>query len=116
MDTLLQNYKAQSTKNILEVTKFEVEEKKKRLISAMIDCVSDLANTLTILILNTKKWLTGIERKEIAAQAALNMYKTFLGDTFFTLLTTERNDVIAYFKLEHIKYGIREISKLLDDQ
>ena len=39
MDTLPQNYKVQATKNILEVTKIEVEKKKKKLISAMIDCI-----------------------------------------------------------------------------
>ena len=53
----------------------------------MNDCVSDLANTLTIVKLETKKWLTGLERKEIAAHTALNIYRTLLSDTFFTLLT-----------------------------
>ena len=48
MDTLPHNYKVQATNIILEVTKFEVEEKKKKLISAMNDSVSVLANTLTI--------------------------------------------------------------------
>ena len=52
MDTLLQIYKFKATKIILEVTKFEVEQKKKKLISAMNDCVSDLANTLTIVKLD----------------------------------------------------------------
>ena len=65
-------------------------------------CVSVPANTLTILKLETTKWLTGLERKEIAAHAALKMYKILLNDTLFTLLTTERNDVIASFKLEHM--------------
>ena len=37
MDTLLQNYKVQLTKIILEVTNFEVEQNKKKLISAMND-------------------------------------------------------------------------------
>ena len=44
------------------------------------------------------------------------MYKTFLSDTFSTLLTTERDDAIVPFKLEHTKDGIREISELLNDQ
>ena len=34
MDTLLHNYKVQTTKIILEVKKFELQEKKKKLISA----------------------------------------------------------------------------------
>ena len=107
MDTLLQNYKVQATKIILEVTKFEVEQKKKKLISEMNDCVSILANTLTIVKLETTKWLTGLKRKEISAHTALKMYKTLLSDTLFTLLTAECNDVIASFKLEHMKDGIR---------
>ena len=44
------------------------------------------------------------------------MYKTLLSDTCFTLLKAERNDVIASFKLKHMKDGIREISELPDDQ
>ena len=116
MDTLLQNYKVQTTKIILEVTKFELEEKKKKLISAMNYCVSVLANTPAIVNLDTTKWLTTLERKEIAAHAALKMYKTLLNDNFFTLLTAERDDVIVSFKLEHMKDGIREISELPDDQ
>ena len=74
----------------------------------MNDCVSNLANTLTILKLDTKKCLTGLERKEIAAHAALKMYKTIQSDTFFKPLTAEQDDVIAYLKLEHMKYGIKE--------
>ena len=107
MDTLLQNYKVQTTKIILEVTKFEVEQKKKKLISAMNYCVSILGNTLTIVKLEMKTWLTRLKRKEIAAHAALKMYNTLLSDTFFTLLTAESNDVIASFNLEHMKDGIR---------
>ena len=38
------------------------------------------------------------------------MYKTLLSDTFFTLLTDERNDAITYFKLKHMKDDIKEIS------
>ena len=55
MDTLLQNYKVQAAKIILEVTKFEVEQKKKKkkLISAINYCVSNLANTLIIVKLET---------------------------------------------------------------
>ena len=49
MDTLLQIYKIEATKIILEVTKFEVEQKKKKLISEMNDCVFNLANKLTIV-------------------------------------------------------------------
>ena len=112
MDTLLQNYYIQLTKNILEVTKFEVEQKKKKLFSAINNCIYDLANTLTIVKLNTTKWLNRIERKEIATHAALKIYKTLLRDILFSLLTTESDDVIASFKLEHMKYGIREISEL----
>ena len=82
----------------------------------MIYCVSVLANTLTIVNLDRKKWLTGLERKEIAAHAALNMYKTLQSDTFFTLLTTEHDDVIAFFKLEHMKDGKIEISERPDYQ
>ena len=107
MDTLLQNYKAEGTKIILEVKNVEVEKKKKKLISAMNDCVSNLANTFTIMNLDTTKWLTGLKRKEIAAHAALKMYKTLLSDTFFTLLTAEHGDVTKSFKLEHMKNGIR---------
>ena len=103
MDTLTQNYKVQATKIILEVTKFRVKEKKKKLLSSMNDCVSDIANTLTILKIETKQCLTSLKRKEIAAHAALKMYKTILSDTFFTLLTAEHNYLIAYFKLEHMK-------------
>ena len=44
------------------------------------------------------------------------MYKTLLSNNFFTLLTAERDDVIASFKLEHLKDGIREISDLPDEQ
>ena len=102
-DTLPHNYKVQATNIILEVTKFEVEQKKKKLISAMNDCVSVLAKTLTIVKLDSKQWLTTLERKEIVAHAALKMHKTLLNDTFFTLLTAERNEVIVYFKLEHMK-------------
>ena len=116
MDTLLHNYKVLATKIILEVTKFEIEQKKKKIISAMNGCVSNLVSTLTIVKLETKKWLTGLETKEIATHAALKMYKTLLNDTFFTLLTAERNEIIASFKSEHIKDGIREISDLPDDQ
>ena len=47
--------------------------------------------------------LTGLERKKIAAQAALKMYKNLLSDTLFTLITAAHDDVIAYFKLEHMK-------------
>ena len=63
-----------------------------------------------------KKWLTWLEWKEIAAHATLKMYKTLLSDTFFTLLTAERNDAITYFRLEHMKDGKTEISELPDDQ
>ena len=73
----------------------------------MNDCVSILANTLTIVELDTTKWLTIIEREEIAA---------LLSDTFCTLLTTERDELIAFFKVEHMKNGIREISELPDYQ
>ena len=66
--------------------------------------------------LETTNWLTGLERKEIKAHAALKIYKTLLSDTFFTLLIDERDDVTASFKLEHIKDGIRDISELPDDQ
>ena len=82
----------------------------------MNDCVYDLANTLTIVKLETKNWLTGFERKKIAVHVALQMYKNRLSDTFFTLLTAERDEVIASFKLEHMKDGIRDIIKLPDDQ
>ena len=117
MDTLLQNYKVQATKIILEITKFEVEQKKKKkLISAMNDCVYVPDNTLTILKLETKQWQATLERKEIAANADLKMYKTLLNDTFFTLLTAERDDVIASFKLEDMKDGIIEIIYLPDYQ
>ena len=116
IDTLLQNYKVQATKIILEVIHFEVEQKKKKLISKVNDCVSYLANTLTIVKLETKKWLTGIKSKEIAAHAALKMYKTLLSDTFFTLLTAERDEITASLKLEHMKDSIREISELPYDQ
>ena len=116
MDTLLQNYKVQATKIILEVTKFEVEEKKKKLISAMNDCVSVLVNTLTIVKLDTKKWLTTLKRKEIATYTALKMYKNILSHTFCTPLSDERDNVIASFKLEHMKVGMREISELPDYQ
>ena len=44
------------------------------------------------------------------------MYKTLLSDTFSTLITDERGGVIASFKLEHMKDGIWEISKLPDYQ
>ena len=44
------------------------------------------------------------------------MYKALLSNNFFTLLTAERDDVIASFKLEHLKDGIREISDLPDEQ
>ena len=63
IDTLLQNYKVQATKIILEVKKFEVEQNKKKLISAINNCVSDLANTLTIVKLETTKKLTRLQRK-----------------------------------------------------
>ena len=82
----------------------------------MNDCVYDLANTLTIVKLETKNWLTGFERKKIAVHVALQMYKNRLSDTFFTLLTAERNDAITYFRLEHMKDGKTEISELPDDQ
>ena len=39
--------------------------------------------------------------------SALNMYNTLLSDTFFKLLATERDELIAFFKLEHMKNGIR---------
>ena len=55
MDTLLQNYKVQATKIILEVTKFEIEKKNNKIISAMNDCVSNLTITLTIVKLETEK-------------------------------------------------------------
>ena len=116
MDTLLHHYKVQATKIIFEVTKFEVEQKKKKLISAINDFVSDLSNTLAILKLKAAKWLTGLKRKEISAHASLKMYKALLSDTFFKLLTAECDDVIVYLKLEHMKDDIREISKLQDDQ
>ena len=116
MDTLLQNDKVQATKIILEVTNFEVEQKKKKLISAINYCVSVLANTITIVKLDTKKLLTRIEREKIAAHTALKTYKTLLSDTFFTILTTERDELIASFKLEHMKDDIREISELPDYQ
>ena len=116
MYTLLQNYKFQATTIILEVKKFEVEQNKKKLISETIDCISDLANILTIVKLDTEKWLTGLERKEIAAHSALKMYITLLGDTLFTLLTAECNEIIASLNLEHMKDGIRDISELPDDQ
>ena len=64
----------------------------------MNDCVSILDNTLTTVKLETTQYLTTHEREEIAAQAALKMYKTLINDNFFTLLTAERNDVIASFK------------------
>ena len=83
--------------------------KKKKLVSEMNYCVSFPANTLTILKIEATKWLATLKRKEIAAHADLKMYKTLLNDTLFTLLTTERNDVITSFKLEHMKDGIREI-------
>ena len=63
INTLLQNYKVQATKIILYVTKFEVEQKKNRLTSAMNDSVSDLPNTLTILKIETKQCLTRLERR-----------------------------------------------------
>ena len=63
MYTLLQNYKVQATEIILELTKFEVEHKNKKLIYAMNYCVSKLANTLTIVELETENWLTGIKSK-----------------------------------------------------
>ena len=44
------------------------------------------------------------------------MYRTILGDTFFTILTNERDDVIEYLKLEQMEDGIRDISKLPDDK
>ena len=75
----------------------------------MNDFVSDLSNTLTTVKLDTTTWLTILKMKEIAAQAALKMYKTLLSDTLFTLLTAEHDDVIASFKLEHMKDGIIEI-------
>ena len=103
IDTLPHNYKVQATNIILEVTKFEVEQKKKKLISAMNDCVSVLANTLTIVKLDSKKLLTTLKSKEIAAHTALKMHKTLLNDTFFTLLIAEGDEVIVYFKLEHMK-------------
>ena len=78
----------------------------------MNDCVSDLANTLTIVKLDMTKRLIRLERKEIAAHSALKIYKTLLSDTFFTLLTSERDDVTESFKLEHMKDGIRAISEL----
>ena len=53
--TLLHSYKVQATKIILEVTKFEVEQNKKKLISSMNDCFSNLANTLTCVKLETQK-------------------------------------------------------------
>ena len=43
------------------------------------------------------------------------MYITLFRNTFFTLFTAERDDVIAPFKLEHMKNGIRDISEILDD-
>ena len=55
MDTLLQNYKVEGTKIILEVKNVEVEKKKKKFIYAMNDCVSDLANTHTTMKIETKK-------------------------------------------------------------
>ena len=63
-----------------------------------------------------EKWLTGIKRKEIAAHMDLKIYKTIFIDTFFTMFAAERDDVIKSFKLEHMKYGIREISELPNDQ
>ena len=99
MDTLLNNYKVHLKKIILEVTNFEVEQNKKKLISTMNYFVSSLSNTLTIVKLETTKELTRLEGKGIAEHAALEMYKNLLSDTFFTLLTTERNDVISFFKL-----------------
>ena len=55
MDNLLRNYKVKETKIILEVKHFEIEKKKKKLIYAMNYCVSDLANTLATMKLETKK-------------------------------------------------------------
>ena len=64
----------------------------------MNDCVSILDNMLTTVKLETTQYLTTHEKKEIAAHTALKMYKTLINDNFFTLLTAERNDVIASFK------------------
>ena len=80
----------------------------------MNHCVSELANTLTTVKVGMEKWLTGIKRKEIAAH--LKIYKNISSDTFFTLFATERDAVIQYFKLEHMKYGIIEIIELPNDQ
>ena len=55
MDNLLQNYKVEGTKIILEVKNVEVEKKKKKFIYAMNDCVSDLSKILTIMKLETTK-------------------------------------------------------------
>ena len=44
------------------------------------------------------------------------MYKKLLSNTFFTILSTEHDDVIASLKLEHIRDGIGEISYLPDYQ
>ena len=44
------------------------------------------------------------------------MYRTLLGDTFFTLLAAESNEVITSFDLEHMKDCMRDISKLTYDQ
>ena len=55
MDTLLHNYKVQATKIIFEVTKFEVEQNKKKVIYAMDDSISIIAHTLTIVKLDMKK-------------------------------------------------------------
>ena len=44
------------------------------------------------------------------------MYKSLLNDTFFTLFTDELDDVIASFKLEHMKDGIKEIGFMPDGQ
>ena len=63
INTLLQNYKVQAIKIILDVTNFEVEQKKMKLISSMNDCVSNLAITLTIVKLETTKFLIRLKRK-----------------------------------------------------
>ena len=116
-DDLLQNYRVEMTKVMMGVTELEIKQKTAKLISAMHECVADMANLLTIFKLKTNQqgWTTGLTEKEIAGHAAMRMYEQ-LGNNFSRQLGAERNELTQSFRREHLPDGLREIDALTEEE
>ena len=114
-------YQTDMVKMSIQLAKEEINFRIEKMHEKLYDCIQLIAENLILIVLATNgkdKWQLGLETKELAAYASVELIVNLLSDDDFTYLKRTRSDTKNAFVKHHSlnMATIRGIKNATDDQ